>query len=138
MLPSSDLARTKHPIVTTVNTIIWGAIEPCTSVVAACLPIIGPVILRKSPSKKARPTVISSFFRKKSMAPSEQTARPFRGLSTDSGEPFGSSTIMSDGFSTYSANIGKGGSCKVRDDGTQHAMPNGIQVTSDFTVKEIP
>ncbi|KAJ4347253.1 uncharacterized protein N0V89_011193 [Didymosphaeria variabile] len=53
--------------VTTINTIIWGSIEPCMSVVAACLPILGPVFFknkREDASKPTKTSAMSSYFRK--------------------------------------------------------------------------
>lgn len=66
--------RTLFGTVTTVNTIIWGAIEPCTSVVAACLPLLGPVLLKRHTDSPER-AVMSSFFRKSRPIPSAPTAR---------------------------------------------------------------
>jgi hypothetical protein len=45
-VPCSVPALTRYPV-TTVNTIIWGSIEPCMSVIAACLPVLGPIIFKK-------------------------------------------------------------------------------------------
>ncbi|KAF2869475.1 hypothetical protein BDV95DRAFT_101380 [Massariosphaeria phaeospora] len=52
---------------TTVNTIIWGSIEPCMSVIAACLPIMGPIIFRKRRQAEVQANKfsgLSSYFRK--------------------------------------------------------------------------
>ncbi|KAF2692056.1 hypothetical protein K458DRAFT_381883 [Lentithecium fluviatile CBS 122367] len=53
--------------ITTVNTIIWGSIEPCTSVIAACLPVLGPIIFikrRQAEVKAAKFGGLSSYLRK--------------------------------------------------------------------------
>ena len=87
--------------VTTVNTIIWGAIEPCTSVVAACLPLLGPVLLKRRP-KPAENNVVSSFFRKTRSTPSKPTAQHVS-LSSESTRIFALTTVVSDNISSNSA-----------------------------------
>ena len=54
----AEALLTEISTVTTINTVIWGAIEPCTSIVAACLPIIAPVIWKKRPApfKRSKPS----------------------------------------------------------------------------------
>lgn len=62
--------------VTTVNTVIWGSIEPCTSVVAACLPILAPILLKKRRAKSMRRDILSSFRQRTGSGP---TKPPIRG-----------------------------------------------------------
>ena len=130
------LSHTDHHQVTSVNTIIWGAIEPCASVVAACLPIIGPVIYRKRQSPVTTANSRPPYFRGENLAPSGHAGRPLRGISSESAEPLGNSTLVFDGYSAHSTNAGNDQRSHSIDGDAQVTIPNGIKVTKDVIVSE--
>lgn len=126
-LQSSFPALTRY-LVTTVNTIIWGSIEPCMSVIAACLPILGPIIFRnrrQAKVKVAKFSGLSSYFRK---IGSKDTKGPVLGSYSRALGSIDKLNTQGDDFSMVSM---------APRNSENETAKSGIHVQQDYAVKEV-
>jgi hypothetical protein len=120
---------TRYPV-TTVNTIIWGSIEPCMSVIAACLPILGPIIFKKrrqaAEVKIEKFSGLSSYFRK---AGSKDSKGPVLGDYSRALGSIDKLNTQSDSFSMASI--------ADRKSESEASKAGGIHVQADYSAREV-